>query len=129
MSTYDITTAYKYVNLQMAAEALYGFDAVENTLKPGEVRRDFSPSSDQLEKGNRHASKFTATQAAEFSKDWTVLEHMSNTTTGFSGTLFRNKDSGEYVLSMRSTEFIDDSARDNKQTNEFEISNTGWAMG
>ena len=130
MTTYDITTAYKYVNLQMAAEALYDSDATlpNANLIPGKTYTG-AITTENLETGNHHASKFTATQAEEFSKDWTVVEHMSNTTTGFSGTLFRNKDSGEYVLSMRSTEFIDDSARDNKQTNEFEISNTGWAMG
>lgn len=34
-------------------------------------------------------SRFTETQAQEFSQDWTVVEHIANTSTGFSGTLFQ----------------------------------------
>ena len=36
---------------------------------------------------------------------------------------------GDLVISFRSTEFIDDSARDNQATNNMEISNKGWAFG
>ena len=36
---------------------------------------------------------------------------------------------GQQVVSFRSTEFIDDSARDNKATNEGEVSKHGWALG
>ena len=90
MTTYDITTAYKYVNLQMAAEALYGFKATKSTLTPGAQTPDgYVLTDDVLKDGNLHASKFTATQAAEFSAHWKVIEHMSNTTTGFSGTLLQ----------------------------------------
>ncbi|MDP5239592.1 hypothetical protein Q9Q94_08625 [Uliginosibacterium sp. 31-16] len=139
MSTLDIATAYKYVNLQMAAEALYGFDATKENanLIPGKTTDVPDIDESMLKLGNLHASKFTETQAAEFSELWEVVEHKSNTTTGFSGTLLRAKQSrpelgivkDELVLSMRSTEFIDDSARDNKATNDLEISGTGWAMG
>ncbi|MDP5240038.1 hypothetical protein Q9Q94_10880 [Uliginosibacterium sp. 31-16] len=110
MSTLDITTAYKYINLQMAAEVLYDFNAVENglTLVPGAVRAYPTIREEPLKLGNLHASKFTATQAAEFSAHWKVVEHKSNTTTGFSGTLLQcYKDdpatgakAGELVLSM-----------------------------
>jgi Ca2+-binding RTX toxin-like protein len=133
-----ITDYLKYANLQMAAEALYDSDATIATspLVPGKF---YSGDIDRvvLETGNRHSSKFTATEAKKFTDQWTVVEHISNTTTGFSGTLFQAvKDDptqgvvrGQYTLSFRSTEFLDDAARDNQATNVLEISKKGWAFG
>jgi len=54
------------------------------------------------------------------------IEYLSD---GFSGTLFRHKTTNEYVLSIRSTEFIDDAIRDSSSTNEKEVHDTGWAWG
>ncbi|MDK2125821.1 calcium-binding protein, partial [Parachitinimonas caeni] len=128
-TTPSISDYLKYAELQMAAEALYGRDAVERPdLEPGipvsgPIREDY------LTLGNRHASKFTTGEAAKFAAQWVVVEHKSNTTTGFSGTLFKNKDTGDLVLSFRSTEFIDDAARDNQSTNALEIARLGWAFG
>jgi hypothetical protein len=101
----------------MAAEALYGFDATPpgTVLTPGEKRTNEPITVANLTTGNKHVSKFTLTQAAEFvdpEKGWSVVEHISNTTTGFSGTLFKKNDTGEFVLSFRSTEAIDDAVRD-----------------
>ncbi|OUL98421.1 hypothetical protein A8M77_31725 [Variovorax sp. JS1663] len=88
--------------------------------------------------GKERSSRFTAVQAQQFlDEGWTVAEHISNTTTGFSGTLFRalrtdesrGITAGELVLSLRSTEFIDDAARDNQATNSMEIKEKGWAFG
>ena len=120
----EIATYLKYANVQMAAEArldLFGNQATASALIFG----------------NDRSSKFTATQAAEFTKDWEVVEHKSNTATGFSGTLLRalhtdtarGITAGELVLSFRSTEFVDDNARDNKAANEMEIKAYGWAFG
>jgi hypothetical protein len=36
---------------------------------------------------------------------------------------------GELVLSFRSTEFVDDAARDNQATNAMEIAEVGFALG
>ena len=125
----------KLANLQMAAEALFGYEAVSAdpnqpppSLEPGKPRVGAIDPA-WLTTGNLHASKFTPTQAAEFAAQWTVVEHISNTTTGFSGTLFKNNATGELVLSFRSTEFIDDAARDNEATNKLEIKEKGWAFG
>ncbi|MBK6631939.1 MAG: hypothetical protein IPG33_13485 [Betaproteobacteria bacterium] len=131
MPTPIIAEYFDYARLQMAAEALYGFDATDSgaSLVPGTTT--YGPISvATLTDGNRHASRFTATEAANFVSQWEVVEHISNTRTGFSGTLFRNRTNPqELVLSFRSTEFIDDAARDNKATNELEISQCGWAFG
>ncbi|MFY8041628.1 MAG: hypothetical protein ACOVOD_01760, partial [Rhodoferax sp.] len=122
MTTNQVTTYLKYANLQMAAEAF--LDSPDSYEK-------------QLTTGNKRSSKFTETQAKEFKDDWTVVEHISNTATGFSGTLFRclrddetrGLKDGELVLSMRSTEFLDDGTRDNQATNTMELRPFGWAFG
>ena len=96
-----------------------------------------------LTTGNERTSRFTKTQAEEFAQKWEIVSHIANTGTGFSGTLFRARKTdeegkadpetgikeGDLVISFRSTEFIDDSARDNQATNSMEISDKGWAFG
>jgi|APLak6261671648_1056085.scaffolds.fasta_scaffold01641_2 pimeloyl-ACP methyl ester carboxylesterase len=129
----------KFANLQMAAEALYDFNATPpgTNLTPGDKRTDVSLTVANLTDGNLHASKFSAIEAAKFVDQWKVVEHISNTSTGFSGTLFQalkndlsqNIKAGDLVLSFRSTEFIDDAARDNEATNKLEIKDKGFAFG
>jgi hypothetical protein len=48
--------------------------------------------------------RFSATQAEDFVAHWEVVSHQQNTASGFSATLFKNKDSGEYVYAVRGTE-------------------------
>ncbi|WP_411878273.1 calcium-binding protein [Polaromonas sp. YR568] len=116
MST-DVNAILKYANLQMAAEAL-----LDTVSQVGIAKA--------LSDGNNRTSRFTTTQADQFIADgWTVVDHKPNTSTGFSGTLFKNALTGEYVMSFRSTEFIDDSARDSVATNTLEIKEKGWAFG
>lgn len=121
----------KYANLQMAAEALFGFNATPpgTVLTPADLAANDKNTLENLTDGNLHASKFTSTEAEKFTQEWTVVEHISNTTTGFSGTLFRNNATRELVISFRSTEFLDDAARDNTATNVLEIKEKGWAFG
>ena len=113
----------KYADLQMAAEAFLRVN------KTGDLIPSGSALIDALKAGNGHTSRFTEIQATEFAAHWEVLDQKANTSTGFSGTLFRNKDTNELVMSFRSTEFIDDAARDNQATNSFEIKDTGFAWG
>lgn len=122
MPTPTISEYLKFANLQMAAEAFLVRD-------DGTVRDDIAAA---LIAGNNHASRFTETQAIKFTdpvEGWTVLDQRANTATGFSGTLFTNNRTGELVLSFRSTEFIDDAARDNEATNKLEINDFGFAFG
>jgi hypothetical protein len=128
MSTLTVADYLKYANLQMAAEAFL-LDGNDNPYK------STSDVVGALVRGNDHSSKFTELQAKEFAdpiKGWTVLDQRANTETGFSGTLFENNQTGELVLSFRSTEFIDDHARDNEATNALEVAKTGsttWSSG
>jgi Ca2+-binding RTX toxin-like protein len=91
-----------------------------------------------LKRGNNRSSVFTTVQAAAFAAEWRVVDHKPDTNTGFSGTLFeytgqtdpvRGLTQGQLVLSFRSTEFIDDSVRDNQATNAMEVNQFGWAFG
>ena len=133
MADPTIADYMKYADLQMAAEALYDFNAKKNatTLVPGKQLSDEPVPIDEkwLTDGNLHASRFTATDAKNFAAEWTVVDHISNTATGFSGTLFQNKDTGEMVMSFRSTEFVDDAARDSQATNAMEVAKCGFAFG
>ena len=130
MST-DIATYLKYANLQMAAEA--------TDLAPGMAGLELERS---LVRGNNRASKFTDVGAAEFAQLWEVVNVQKNTDTGFSGTLFRARmdapqelltkygiQAGELVVSLRSTEFVDDAARDTEATDKQELHDHGWAFG
>ena len=122
MTIPTIADYLKYADLQMAAEAF-----IRNP-ETGELATG-SDVIALLKRGNNHSSKFTETQAQAFVNQWEVLDQEANTDTGFSGTLFKNRDTKELILSFRSTEFIDDAIRDNASTNKLEINNTGFAWG
>lgn len=103
----------KYANLQVAAEAFYRI-LPRTQPEPG-LTYAGNMDIEVLKFGNDHASRFPDALASEFVTQWEVAQHKSNTTTGFSGTLFRGKAGGPYtdelVLSFRSTEFVDDQVR------------------
>ncbi|WP_374563902.1 calcium-binding protein [Ideonella sp.] len=108
-----------YVNLQMFAEAT-GITGTEIPTGLG----------DWADKGNERASRTPLEISRQMvDQGWVIADHKKNTGTGFSGTLFYNTRTHEYVMSCRSTEFIDDAVRDNKATNDLEIKATGFAVG
>ena len=126
-----------YALLQIAAEAYLGTTDRNDPAAPTSTG-PIDLTAAMLTKGNTHSSKMTAQQAEQFSLEWKVLSHQPNTATGFSATLFvyigepdsaRGVFPGQMVVSFRSTEFIDDQARDSKATNELEIKEGGWAFG
>ena len=87
----------------------------------------------RLEQGNTHTNFFTPVQAEQFTKDFEVVTQYRNDPlidgdTGFSATLFKNRSTGGYTLSIRSTEFLDDQLRDNV-SNQLDIAALGWAWG
>ena len=136
MEKKDVRVIETFVKLQLAAEALIGFTA--DTANGQEISADDQNLIKALEAGNGHASIFTPQAARTFANEWTILKQQASTSTGFSATLFqfKGKDdpargltAGQYVLSFRSTEFIDDAVRDNQETNSMEIKEFGWAFG
>ena len=127
MPSPTIADYLKYSTLQFAAEALLADEY-------GNLKNDVKAA---LINGNLRSSKFTQPQAEEFNKLWQVVDQCANTPTGFSGTLFKARDNVEalgihkddLVVSFRSTEFIDDSARDSEETDKMEIAKGGFALG
>ncbi len=126
MAAVPIAEYLKFANLQTAAEAIL------NIPETGERFYSGQDLERALVRGNTRSLKFTQPQAEAFAdpvKGWTVLDQKANTSTGFSATLFFNSNTDEYVLSLRSTEFIDDALRDSYGTNKVEIVDRGWAFG
>lgn len=111
MTTPTVADYLKYANLQMAAEAFLAND-------DGSLKSDIKKA---LMDGNNHASNFTETEATKLNAEWRVVSQCPNTSSGFSGTLFENRITHEFVISFRSTEFVDDAVRDNQATNKMEV--------
>lgn len=44
---------------------------------------------------------FSSAQAAAFVTDWSVVNQQPNTVSGFSATLFKNNQTGQYSLAIR----------------------------
>lgn len=90
----EIANYLKYTNVQMAAEAT----DLDRVLR-GEVSL-----KEALVLGNKRASMFPETLAASFvNEGWQLVAHQKNTTTGFSGSLFKNGKTGELVMSFSVT--------------------------
>lgn len=80
MPTNQVSIYLKYANLQMAAEALFD----QRNQPPGSVfAGPIRP--EVLTLGNERSSRFPTALAEQFALDWTVVEHKSDTKTGFRG--------------------------------------------
>jgi len=129
MADNQINKLLEFANMQMAAEAF-----LLRNIDGGLLPTDSPTIRLRLEAGNTHASRFTAVQAEQFTADYEVVTQYRNDPlqtggAGFSGTLFKNRTTGELTLSFRSTEFLDDAVRDSKSTNELELKELGWGLG
>jgi len=118
----SVLDSLKFASLQLAAEAFL----LDDNLKPIGNKTALIGA---LVDGNLHASRFSRADAERFASEWEVLNQTDSTPTGFSATLFKRLGSEEFVISFRSTEFIDDAVRDTLATNAMEITDTGWAWG
>lgn len=85
-------------------------------------------------------SRLTSVQAEWLVANYTIVDHLPNTASGFSATVFRHNQSGTYTLSFRSTESKfgehdagpdegGDWARDGRPGADGEISEKGFAFG
>ena len=116
MASKTLKDVLEFANFQLAAEAFL-LRANESDIRT--LDRDVLIA--RLELGNNHASKFVSGQGASFLATYDILAQYRNDAnlaggSGFSGTLFKNRQTGELSLSFRSTEFIDDAVRDGKST-------------
>ena len=79
------------------------------------------------------ATRFTDQQAEWFTANYDIVTHYPNDSSGFSATVFRNKGTGEYTLSFRSTEYQfqakgGDYERDGSEATDGDISEHGYAL-
>ena len=129
MSENQLSILLSFANVQLAAEAIFGIDPQAPNLPPTPGQRiggrEILPG--ELVTGNNRSSRFPTVAETQFSRQFRLVEHISNTETGFSGTLFKyvgpddelsGLRNGDKILSFRSTEFIDDAVRENQATNK-----------
>jgi hypothetical protein len=110
------------MKLQVVAETFLT-DRFGNFITPGTIAFE-----NALRLGNTHTSRLTKPEIDDFQANWIVVAQQANTDTGFSGTLFKTPGyNPEYVISFRSTEFVEDNIRDGGTNNS--IHDYGWAFG
>jgi hypothetical protein len=94
-------------NLAQLSEATYGyFTKKDGTLITTDkdvenILQGLKPDGSSDPKSSLSLSE---TQAKMFVEKWSVVAHQANTETGFSATLFKNKQTGELVYAPRGTE-------------------------
>lgn len=80
------------------------------------------------------ATRMTDLMVTDFGRIWEVIDHLPNTTSGFSATVLRHRTNAAYTLSLRSTESRDaidggDVERDSFNGANGQISFDGFAWG
>ena len=110
MSTLEQTSTWlKFAQLQSVSESYLN----EIDLKdPGEIKRQLKDGANNFRVAPKPAdihkwgmTQFTNQQADWVSDNFDIVDHYANDSSGFSCTLMREKSTGEYTLSFRSTEF------------------------
>ncbi|MBK9160234.1 MAG: hypothetical protein IPM27_01455 [Nitrosomonadales bacterium] len=141
MST-NINTWYNFVLEQMAAESYWGQSELFGGNRTAADVLMFGSNNPNQYVGLNPvnlptlpgATRMTASQADYFLQNYEIVDQLSNTASGFSATLMRNTTTGEYTLSMRSTEYADpdqggDWLRDGLPGADGEINSYGFALG
>lgn len=142
-------TWYEFVLAQMAADSYLddpsGFD---DQAEPFDFKRDVDLQV-RLRNGANHynhveqqeqdgrplsATRMTPQMTQDFIDTWEVIDHLPNTSSGFSATVLKHKAAGSYTLSFRSTESKDaldggDVERDSFNGANGQISFLGFAWG
>src|SRR5437868_10966877 len=138
MSELQLQTVNDLLIAQMAAESYLhqippgnSVDERRVVLQLGNNNPSFFSNPDVADLPGK--TRMTESQRARFAQIYEIVAHQPNTWTGFSATLFKNRGTGEYVLSFRSTEYPDDSRggdwlRDGIAGADGEISSFGFAV-
>lgn len=88
-------------------------DILDSTYNGYEVYTPSPLPTLQPEKVGKLKGDFSPTQTKRFFKKYDMLKHCPNTeSNGFSATFFYNKESKEYILAIRGTEFKLDQIKD-----------------
>jgi len=134
---------YEFVMAQMAADsyldnnddASFDFnDRDDLVVRLQNGANYYTKIEEQDENGPLSATRMTAQMANDFVDTWEVIDHLPNTTSGFSATVLRHKVSGRYTFSLRSTESKDASDGGDVERDSFDGANgqlafDGFAWG
>ena len=118
--------------LDVSASSQYSGEALKDVLRLGSNNPAIAtnrPTAELLDGKTR----MTEAQITDFTTNYDIIAHQANTASGFSGTLFKSKTTGDYTLSFRSTEFADDVkggdwSRDGVAGADGEMANYGFAL-
>ena len=135
MNATTIQTWYNFVLAQYTAESyLNEFDSLteqelNDILIAGANNPEFIK---EISEAELSATRMTDVMIADFSTTWTIIDHLPNTTSGFSATVLQNTHTGEFTLSFRSTEskpatLGGDVERDSRSGANGEIASEGFA--
>ncbi len=95
--------------LDFAQDANYQGDKLDTALRLGSNNYAIQSNiTDPAKAALPGKTRMTDAQIADFTATYDIIAHRRNTASGFSGTLLKNRSTGEYTLSFRSTEFADD---------------------
>ncbi|MEW6107101.1 MAG: hypothetical protein AB1563_12195, partial [Bacillota bacterium] len=135
MSQTNISIWLKFALQQMAAESyldqlLFGRPLREILLDGNNDTRFVQPDANGNLPGK---TRFTNVLADRFLSTYDILDHHANDATGFSATLMRDRTTGEYTLSFRSTESAPAAEGGDRERDLFgadvEIGASGFAFG
>ncbi len=87
------------------AETLGGARRLRDVLAAGNNNLDRLPEASPDDPLLRGATRLTPSQIDYFLANFQIVTHYPNDSSGFSATLFLNTNTGEYTLSIRSTEY------------------------
>lgn len=125
----SVSTWLRFALQQMAAESYLDRTAdLTGILIDGNNNRRVIPVDQFTGK-----IRMTALQAQQFTQRYQIIDHHADDATGFSATLMKDRDTGEYTLSFRSVEYAlqakgGDYERDGGPGASGEIGRTGFAF-
>lgn len=94
----NIKTWYDFILQQMAAESYLD--------DPVDLVTQLTDGNNRWDKPKTSFTRMTEVQSNDFLTHYDIIDHLPNDAqSGFSATLTKNKDTGEYTLSFRSTEY------------------------
>lgn len=138
-TTIAARTILDFALLQSAAECY--LDGLGSMSRPDEIIAKLKEGANNALKQGKSpddpilsgATRFTDQQAEWFTTHYEIVTHYPNDSSGFSATLFRNRDTGEYTLSFRSTEYQFQAQggaceRDGSDATDGDISEHGCAL-
>jgi pimeloyl-ACP methyl ester carboxylesterase len=102
----DVGRVLEFAVLQAVAESY--LDEIREDgelvlrLRNGSNHYNFDP-----ERGSGR-TRLTEQQITWFLDNFDIIDHYANDASGFSATVFRNRNSGEYTISLRSTEYANE---------------------